>query len=153
MEDLEELLAQSAALHGGHPCAGQVLGVRMAMAGCRGVGLDDPKKTKQLIVYVEIDRCAADAIQAVTGCKLGKRTLKHVDYGKMAATFVNIASSRAVRVAARESTRETARRYAPDAADSRTAQIQTYKEMPEEELLTMGPVSVSIPPNDMPGPP
>lgn len=91
----------------------------MTMAGCREVGLDEPKKTKQLIVYVEIDRCAADAIQAVTGCKLGKRTLKHVDYGKMAATFVNIATGRAVRVAAKETAREEAWRHAPGAPTTR----------------------------------
>ena len=153
MEELEELVAQSAALHGGHPCPGQVLGVRMAMAGCREVGLDEPKRTKKLIVYVEIDRCATDAIQAVTGCKLGKRTLKHVDYGKMAATFVNTATGQAVRVVARETARDQARRYAPEAPDSCTAQLQAYKVMPEEELLSVTRVSVSIPPEDLPGPP
>jgi len=153
MEDLEELISQSVALHGGRPCPGQVLGVRMAMAGCREVGLDEPKKTKQLIVYVEIDRCAADAIQAVTGCKLGKRTLKHVDYGKMAATFVNTATGQATRVAAREAARQNARRYAPEAADSHAAQLQAYRVMPDEELLTITPVLVAIAPNDLPGPP
>ena len=60
---------------------------------------------KRLVVLVEIDRCATDAIQALTGVSLGKRTLKHVDYGKMAATFVDTASGRAVRVAAREDAR------------------------------------------------
>lgn len=153
MEDLEELLAQSAALHGGHPCAGQVLGVRMAVAGCRAVGIEDPKKTKQLIVYVEIDRCASDAIQAVTGCKLGKRTLKHMDYGKLAATFVNMATGQAFRVVARESARESALRYASGESDARTAQIAAYRVMPEEELLTLSAVSVSVPVEDLPGPP
>lgn len=153
MEDIEELIAQSAALHGGRPCPGQVLGVRMTMAGCREVGLDEPKKTKQLIVYVEIDRCAADAIQAVTGCKLGKRTLKHVDYGKMAATFVNTATGQATRVAARETAREAAWRYCPEAPDYHAAQLQAYKVMPDEELLTVMPVSISIPARDLPGPP
>lgn len=152
MEDLEELLAQSAALHGGRPCPGQVLGVRMTMAGCRKVGLEEPKKTKQLVVYVEIDRCAADAIQAVTGCKLGKRTLKHVDYGKMAATFVNTATGRAARVAARATARQNARRYAPEAADGHAAQLQAYRIMPDAELLAITPVSVAIAPNDLPGP-
>lgn len=151
MEDIEELIAQSAALHGGHPCPGQVLGVRMALAGCREVGLDEPKKTKQLIVYVEIDRCATDAIQAVTGCKLGKRTLKHVNYGKMAATFVNTATGQATRVAARETARQSARRYAPEAADGHASQLQAYRIMPDAELLTIDPVSVAIASND-PGP-
>lgn len=74
---------EAVALHG-HLCAGQVLGVRLAMAGCRAVGVDNPMESKRLLVYVEIDRCATDAIQTVTGCKLGKRTLKYLDYGKIA---------------------------------------------------------------------
>ncbi|MDO8688711.1 MAG: FmdE family protein [Dehalococcoidia bacterium] len=153
MEDIAELLAQSMALHGGHPCPGQVLGVRMAMAGCRELGIQEPKKTKQLVVYVEIDRCATDAIQAVTNCKLGKRTLKHMDYGKMAATFVNLATGKAVRVVALESAREKAQHYCQPGAAGHEAQIQAYKIMPEEEILTLIPVSVSIPPQDLPGPP
>src|SRR6266545_2336166 len=68
------IVAQSSAIHG-HHCAGQVLGVRMAMAGCREVAIDEPKGCKKLVVYVEMDRCATDAVQAVTGCSLGKRTL------------------------------------------------------------------------------
>ncbi|MDP2662669.1 MAG: formylmethanofuran dehydrogenase subunit E family protein, partial [Dehalococcoidia bacterium] len=153
MEEIGELLAQSMALHGGHPCAGQVLGVRMAMAGCRELGIEEPKKTKQLIVYVEIDRCATDAIQAVTNCKLGKRTLKHMDYGKMAATFVNLATGKAVRVVALESARDKAHHYCQSDAASHEAQIQAYQIMPEEEILTLTPVFVKIPPQDMPGPP
>jgi formylmethanofuran dehydrogenase subunit E len=125
----------------------------MAMAGCRELGLEEPKKGKQLIVYVEIDRCAADAIQAVTGCKLGKRTLKHVDYGKLAATFVNTTTGQAVRVAARETARQEALRYAPQAHDHHAAQAQAYKIMPDEELLTIERVAVDIPPQDRPGPP
>jgi len=112
MRNLEELLKESAASHG-HHCAGQVLGVRLAMAGCREVGIDEPKGCKKLVVLVEIDRCATDAIQAVTGCSLGKRTLKFLDYGKMAATFVNTETQLAVRVLAKDDARELARLYAP----------------------------------------
>ncbi|MGH7407703.1 MAG: FmdE family protein, partial [Candidatus Methylomirabilales bacterium] len=81
------------------------------MLGCRAVGLDEPREGKRLLVYVEINRCATDAIQSVTGCSLGKRTLRHVDYGKTAATFVNLVTGRAVRVIARESSREFASLY------------------------------------------
>jgi formylmethanofuran dehydrogenase subunit E len=112
MRSLEELLNESSASHG-HRCAGQVLGARLAMAGCREVGIDEPKGCKKLVVLVEIDRCATDAIQAVTGCSLGKRTLKFLDYGKMAATFVNTDTQRAVRVLANDNARELARLYAP----------------------------------------
>ena len=97
MRPFEELLRDSSAVHG-HCCAGQVLGIRMAMVGCREVNIDEPKGCKKLLVYVEIDRCATDAIQSVTGCSLGKRSLKFLDYGKMAATFVNTETRRAARI-------------------------------------------------------
>ena len=89
METLDELLERAEHSHG-HMCAGQVLGVRMALLGCRAVGITEPrgKDRKALLVFVEIDRCAADAINTVTGCRLGKRTLKFHDYGKLAATTV-----------------------------------------------------------------
>ena len=85
MLSFDDLLKESSAIHG-HHCAGQILGVRMAMLGCREVGIDEPRGCKKLIVYAEIDRCATDAVQAVTGCSLGKRSLKFLDYGKMAVT-------------------------------------------------------------------
>src|SRR5687768_9084335 len=101
----DDLLAEAVRFHG-DVCPGQVLGVRMACAGCREVGIDDPRNAgKSLIVFVEVDRCAVDAIQALTGVSLGKRTLKFLDYGKAAATFVNTVTGRSVRVAARESAR------------------------------------------------
>src|SRR2546422_4190472 len=37
-----------------------------------------------LITFVETDRCAADAVAVVTGCRLGKRALKFRDWGKVA---------------------------------------------------------------------
>ena len=92
MKNFEELLASSARTHG-HLCPGQVVGVRMAMLGCRLIGLGNPtehSQIKKLLVYVEMDRCAADAIAHVVGVKLGRRSLKFVDYGIMAATFVNL---------------------------------------------------------------
>src|SRR3990172_1589897 len=97
MRSLEELLQESTSAHG-HHCAGQVLGVRMAMVGCREIDIDEPRGCKKIMVYVEMDRCATDAMQAVTGCSLGKRTLKFLDYGKMAATFVNLETRQAIRV-------------------------------------------------------
>ena len=99
----DDLLDEAVRFHGDE-CPGQVLGVRMACAGCRDVGIDDPRTAgKSLIVFVEVDRCAVDAIQALTGVSLGKRTMKFLDYGKAAATFVNTVTGRSVRVAARES--------------------------------------------------
>lgn len=140
MRPFDELLQEAVALHG-HLCPGLVLGVRMAVAGCRALGIEEPRAMgKGLVVFVEVDRCATDAIQAVTGCSLGKRTLKHVDYGKMAATFAGVASGEAVRVVARDDARERARAYAPGVRDSRQAQLVAYRMMPEAELLSLTPV-------------
>ncbi len=152
MRSLGDLLEMSGALHG-HLCPGQVLGVRMAALGCRLVGIEEPAASRDLLVYVEIDRCAADAIQAVTGCKLGKRTLKYRDYGKLAATFVNVDTGEAVRVAAREDARDAAWRYAPEGVSKPEAQLHAYQVMPAEELFTVTRVIVDVPAFDMPGHP
>ncbi len=152
MDPFEHLLEESVALHG-HMCSGQVLGVRMALTGCRAVGVDDPKESRELIVYVEIDRCATDAIQSVTGCKLGKRTLKYRDYGKMAATFLNTTTGQAVRVLARDDSREQARRYATPEASKQEAELQAYKTMPDEALFVVTPVTLEVPEEDLPGHP
>jgi len=150
MRSFEELLQESSAIHG-HHCAGQVLGVRMAMVGCRQVGIDEPKGCKKLVVYVEVDRCATDAVQAVTGCSLGKRTLKFLDHGKMAATFVNTETEQAVRVLAKDDARALVKLYAPDAANPREVQKQAYRVMAEETLFSIQPVRVQIPEQEMPG--
>lgn len=149
----DRLLAEAEALHG-HICPGQVLGVRMALLGCRELGIEDPQKEpKRLVVYVEIDRCATDAIQVVTGCKLGKRTMKYVDYGKVAATFVDLHTGDAVRVVAREDARENATLYQSEDCTKYEAQLSAYKEMSDSELFDIEHVQVNIPAEDMPGPP
>ena len=151
--EFEELLAESAAVHG-HVCPGQVLGVRMAMLGCQELGIERPKEeAKRMIVYVEIDRCAADAIQVVTGCKLGKRTMKYVDYGKLAATFVDLQTGNAVRLAAREDSREKAALYQAQGQTKYDAEVVAYKSLPDKELFNVEKVLVQIPAEDMPGPP
>src|SRR5664279_6641247 len=100
----------------GHLCAGQILGLRMALCGMKLLGLADPAGAdrKRLITFVEIDRCVTDAIPVVTGCRLGKRALKFRDFGKVAATFCDLRDERAVRIAARESSKETARALYPE---------------------------------------
>lgn len=152
MQNLNSLLSDAAAVHG-HLCPGQVLGVRMAVAGCRALGIEEPRGAKRLLVYVEIDRCAADAIGAVTGCRLGKRTMKHMDYGKQAATFVDTLTGRAVRVAALEEARDHASSYVPNAnGDPHAVQLEAYKVMPDHELLTVQDVRVQVRAEDQPGP-
>ncbi len=150
----EELLDESVRVHG-HLCAGQVLGVRMAMLGLREIGITDPRSAdrKKLIVFVEMDRCATDAVQSVTGCSLGKRSMKFLDYGKMAAAFLNLESGRAVRVLAREHSREKAKALCPEINDKYLAQLEAYKVMDDGELFEMAEVVVEVRPEDMPGRP
>ncbi len=154
MESFEELLEVSTRIHG-HICAGQVIGVRMSMLGLDRIGIDDPKGSdrKKLYVLVEIDRCATDAIQSVTGCSLGKRSLRWMDFGIMAATFVNLETGRAVRITAREESRELSRKYCPEIEDKYRRQLEAYRIMPEDELFSVQEVRVEIPDCDLPGPP
>lgn len=155
MKTLEEHLAESAAFHGSN-CPGQTLGVRLARAGLERIGIDDPlsdRWRKQLMVYVEIDRCAADALMSVTGCRVGKRTLKIVDNGIMAAGFLNLETVKAVRVVAREEARALAEKYAPGIEDKYERQRQAYEVMPDEELFDFEDVKIVVPRQDMPGSP
>ena len=146
---LEDLLRESGALHG-HLCPGQILGVRMATLGCRLVQVDEPTQTRDLVVFVEIDRCATDAIQAVTGCKLGKRTLKYLDYGKVAATFLNTNSAAAYRVVASDDSRDKVWEYSRPDVDKKAAQTYAYKVMPDDELIKVMPVQIDLSPYDQP---
>src|SRR5437879_10418602 len=114
MKTLSEYLDLAAVAHG-HLCAGQVLGVRLAMLGLRELGVEDPvAERKRIVTYVEIDRCVTDAVALVANCRLGKRALKFRDRGKVAATFVDLQTGRAVRVAARESSKQAAREMFPE---------------------------------------
>jgi formylmethanofuran dehydrogenase subunit E len=153
MENFETLLKGSASAHG-HLCPGQVVGVRMAQEGCRLIGLDNPRELpqiKKLIVYVEMDRCATDAISFITGAKLGRRSLKFVDNGIMAATFVNLETGKAFRIVSTEEVRHLVEKYAPEIADKREQQLAAYKRMDLETLFTIEEVKVDVNAADMPG--
>ncbi len=152
MKSLDQLLDEAKQAHG-HICAGQVLGVRMAMCGLRHLGIDEPygRDRKRLVTFVEIDRCATDAIGVVTGCRLGKRALKFRDWGKMAATFVDLESGRAIRVAARESSKDRARQLHPELENKNAQQMLAYRELPDDELFATQWVSVEVGPQEMPG--
>ena len=154
MDSFDNLLEISTKIHG-HICAGQVIGVRMSMLGLKRIGIDDPKgeDRKKLYVLVEIDRCATDAIQSVTGCSLGKRSMRWMDFGIMAATFVNLETGKAVRITAREESRELSKNYYPALANKYQQQLEAYKIMPEEELFSFQDVKADIPECDMPGRP
>ena len=152
MEPTEDLLTMAEAAHG-HLCAGQILGVRMAMLGCRRLGIEEPRgrDRKRLVTFVEIDRCATDAIGVVTGCRLGKRALKFRDWGKMAATFVDVETGKAVRVAAKESSKALARAMHPEIESKNQQQMLAYREMSDDDLFATQWVKVELPPEEFPG--
>jgi len=154
MKPFEELLSSSAAAHG-HLCPGQVVGVRMAMLGCRLIGLNEPTRRdqiKKLIVFVEMDRCTGDAVGQVTGVKLGRRSLKFADYGIMAATFVNLETDQAFRVLSTEESRSLAALYAPEVDGKGDQQLEAYKRMPDSVLFRVQSVRVNLTEYDLPGP-
>lgn len=127
----------------------------MSLLGMRKVGIFDPLSSdkRNLLVFVELDRCATDAIQSVTGCSLGRRSMKFMDYGKMAATFVNLRTGKAVRVVGREDAREKARGVKKGGKHKYADQIAAYKVMSEDELFDTEDVEVQLRPQDMPGRP
>lgn len=148
--NFESLLERSVAEHG-HLCPGQVLGVRMTMAALSELGLEIPPPRKRLLAVVETDRCAVDAIASVSGCSLGKRSLKLIDYGKMAATFIDLLTGEAVRVAVRDDSREGVTDYAPSGPEGHDAQTEAYRVMPSALLLKLARVHYSLGEADLPG--
>jgi formylmethanofuran dehydrogenase subunit E len=144
MPTLEELLQASAALHR-HLCPRQVLGARIGLLGGRALGLDVPRDDKRLLVFVETDGCAADGVSVATGCRVGGRTLRVVDYGKVAAAFVDTLTGCAVRVAPAPGIRERAWSYAPEAVNKWQAQLSGYQRMPDGELLVVQEVILATP--------
>ena len=152
MLSLDDYLREAEQAHG-HLCAGQVLGVRLAMLGLEKLGIEDPrgKDRKRLVTFVEIDRCATDAIAVVTGCRLGKRALKFRDWGKMAATFVDLSTAKAIRIAAKESSKALARSMHPEIENKNQQQMLAYREMPEDDLFTKQWVKVELPAEEFPG--
>lgn len=137
--DLQAILQESSARHK-HLCPRQVLGARMGLAGAAAVDLTVPRRDKRLLVILETDGCFADGVEVATGCTMGQRTLRLEDCGKVAATFVNVKSGQAVRVAPQSDVRERAHCYAPDERRHYFAQLQAYQVMPDAELLTIRPV-------------
>lgn len=153
VKSLEEYLESAQQSHG-HMCPGQVLGVRLAILGLKKLGMEEPEKfAKRLITFVEVDRCATDAVALVTGCRLGKRTLKFFDFGKVAATFLDLETKRAVRIVARDDAREKARQMLPALADAHRQQLEAYKVMDDADLFGIEWVEVTLRSEDLPGRP
>lgn len=144
MTDLQSLLDQSSARHS-HLCPRQVLGVRVGLAGMKALGLKPPIKGKRLLVILETDGCFADGVEAASGCTVGHRTLRVEDYGKIAATFVDVKTEQAVRVAPRLDVRQRAYACAPEESRHYFAQLKSYQIMLDEELLTVQAARLNVP--------
>jgi formylmethanofuran dehydrogenase subunit E len=142
MSDFDVYLKKAGDFHGSI-CVGIVLGTRISLAAMKALGMKPGDKNKNLIVYTEIDRCMTDAIQAITSCSLGHRSLKHVDYGKFAATFVNLDTGRAVR--------GTVKNYFSSKNSIKETLIK-LAHIPDRELVTLQEVKIDIPETDLPGP-
>ncbi len=128
-------------------------GLRLAIHGCSLLGIEDPtgKDRKRLVTFVEIDRCATDAITVVTGCRMGKRALKFRDYGKVAATFCDLSTGRSVRVVAKESSKQKAREMYPEIDNKNQQQMKACRELPESDLFDHQWVKVTVEAHDLPG--
>jgi formylmethanofuran dehydrogenase subunit E len=144
MNDLQQILAVSSARHT-HLCPRQVLGARIGLAGASALGLDFPRKDKRLLVIIETDGCFADGIEAATGCSVGHRNLRIEDYGKIAATFIDVKTEQALRITPKLDLRQRALTYAPAASRHYFAQLQAYQIMPDDELLHFQPVRLNVP--------
>ncbi len=139
-----EIYLKKASDFHGHTCTGIALGTRITLAAMKAIGLKQGGKHKNLIVYTEIDRCMTDAVQAITGCSLGHRSLKLADYGKFAATFVNLDTGKAVRGTVKK-------HFGNDIPLEETLRILAG--IPDSKLVTLQEVTVNIPETDLPGPP
>ncbi len=142
--DITPLLEKSAKEHS-HLCPRQILGVRIGLAGMSTLGFREPPTKKELLVISETDGCFADGVTAATGCTVGHRTLRVEDYGKVAATFVDTKTGRAIRVAPRLDVRERACSFAFEETGHYSAQMQAYQSMPDEEMLTLQEVILNMP--------
>ena len=144
MRDLQEILSTSSARHK-HLCPRQILGARIGLAGTAALGLELPRTDKRLLVILETDGCFADGVEVATGCTVGHRTLRIEDYGKTAATFIDVNTERVVRVLPQLDVRERAYTYVPDEPRHYFAQLQAYQIMPDSALLTIQPVTLTVP--------
>jgi formylmethanofuran dehydrogenase subunit E len=141
---LSSLLKKSSARHS-HLCPRQVLGVRMGLAGLAALGLEAPVKKGDAIVIIETDGCFADGVEVATGTSIGHRNLRLADFGKTAATFVDIKTERAIRLFPAPGVRTLSENYAPEMEGRYFAQLHGYQRMPEKELFNYQDVALKPP--------
>jgi len=144
VRSLEEILKESSSRHR-HLCPRQVLGARMALYASELLNLDIPRNDKRLLVIAETDGCAVDGVIAATGCRVGARTLRILDFGKVAATFTDIFTEASIRVVPSPQARTRAIEYTPDARNRWEAMLLGYQAMPASELFVTQHVQLTTP--------
>lgn len=142
-ERLPALLAQSAALHR-HLCPRQVLGVRLGLLAGAWLGLEFPRTDKRVVAFVETDGCFADGVSVASGCWLGRRTLRLVDHGKVAATFADTKTGQAVRLAPHPDLRARVLASRPQGQKRWHAYLEAYQTWPDEALFAVQPVRLTL---------
>ncbi|MBM4409833.1 MAG: formylmethanofuran dehydrogenase [Chloroflexi bacterium] len=125
-------------------CPRQVLGVRMGLAAAEALGVDPRASGKALYIFAETDGCFADGVEAATGCSMGHRNMRLMDYGRVAIVAVHIESGAAVRISPAPGVREAASAYAPDESRRYYQQLEGYQAMPDADLLRIRPVSLRV---------
>lgn len=140
---LADVYARSAQRHE-RLCPRQVLGVRMGIAAAEALGVDPRVPGRALYVFAETDGCFTDGVEAATGCSLGHRNMRLMDYGRVAIVVVHLETGEAVRVAPAPGVREAAARYAPDEPRRYYQQLQGYQSMPDAALLSVQPVRLRV---------
>ena len=146
INDYDEQLEKSREFHG-HLCGGIAIGTKLAMYGLELLGMELNQRHRNLIVFVEIDRCMSDAVQSVTGCSMGKRTLKQMYYGKFAATFYNQDTGEALRISDADANKKS------KVKETKEEMIERVRKTPAEELFKVNKVKIELSTSEMPGKP
>jgi formylmethanofuran dehydrogenase subunit E len=144
MHTLDSILTESAKRHK-HLCPRQVLGARMGLFAAELLGIELPRSDKRLLVISETDGCAVDGLIAATGCRVGSRTLRILDFGKVAATFTDIYTETSIRIFPQREVRLVAANYAPNASSKWEAMLLGYQVMSMSDLFVVQRVKLNMP--------
>jgi len=153
--DDKQVLLDALKFHG-HKCYASVAGVRVGLAALRTLGVKRAGGT-QLYAIVETGEdhggiCFGDGVQYATGCTWGKGNIRKQPYGKLAATLIDKATNRAVRVSYKPTLQKQIAESAfmrkrgmgiqpddiPEAEQMEL--VNLVWDAPEADVLTIGPV-------------
>ena len=144
MPALDFILSESAKRHK-HLCPRQVLGARMGLFAAELLGIQLPRNDKRLLVISETDGCAIDGLIAATGCRVGSRTLRILDFGKVAATFTDVYTEETIRIVPRREARRLAVDHVFKARNDWEAMLAGYQVISAPELFVVQRVKLDMP--------